>query len=263
MLSAHTGATSRRRARRFQRLSHTGRNAVNWVTHIDVEQTNDLDVRARLPSSITDSDGAAKVFDHLILRMQLAMLRADRTFTSMAEKVVALAGLLEGKSVIPMIAAELPLLQEIQTEDFWRNVTLATLEAVRLRVRPLVKLVEPTVRPIVITDFPDELAEHTPVMDLIPAAPGVDIPRFRAKAQHFPSKYENQPSIQHLKWNERLSPKDIVDLEAIFAAEGATAPELASLKREQSSLGLFVRNHLQITALRESRRETRLSRATP
>jgi type I restriction enzyme R subunit len=141
-----------------------------------------------------------------------------------------------------MIAAELPLLQEIQTEDFWRNVTLAMLEAVRLRLRPLVKLIEPTVRPIVITDFPDELAEHTPVMDLIPAAPGVDIARFRAKAQHFLSKYENQPAIQHLKWNERLSATDISELEAIFAAEGATAAELAALKRDQPSLGLFVRS---------------------
>src|SRR6185312_3704498 len=53
---------------------------------IDVEQTSDLHRISALPTSVTDSDGPAKVFDHLILRMQLAMLRVQRTFTMMAEK---------------------------------------------------------------------------------------------------------------------------------------------------------------------------------
>ena len=80
---------------------------------IDGEQISDLNPLAVLPTSATDDDGPANVFDHLILRMQLAMLRAEPAFTKMAEKVVALAGLLEAKSTIPMIAAQLPLLQEI------------------------------------------------------------------------------------------------------------------------------------------------------
>ncbi|MBB5063150.1 DEAD/DEAH box helicase family protein [Granulicella mallensis] len=212
-------------------------------TKIDVEQVSDLDPLARLPSSITDSDGPAKVFDHLILRMQLAMLRAEPAFIKMAEKVVSLATLLEAKSVIPMIAAELPLLQEIQTGDFWRNATLSSLETVRLHLRSLVKLIEAVTRPIVITDFPDELADHTPVPNLLPAAsPGVDITRFRAKAQHFLAKYEQKPAIQHLKWNEPLTPADISELEAIFLTEGASPAELAAVKGEQPSLGLFVRS---------------------
>jgi type I site-specific restriction endonuclease len=59
--------------------------------HIDVEQASDLSTLAILPTAVTDSDGPAKVFDHLILRMQLAMLRAETAFVKMAEKVVALA----------------------------------------------------------------------------------------------------------------------------------------------------------------------------
>jgi type I restriction enzyme R subunit len=220
-------------------------SATDAFGRIDVEQISDLDPLARLPTSVTDTDGPAKVFDHLILKMQLAMLRRERTFLGMAQKVVVLAGLLEAKSVIPMIAAELPLLQEIQTDDFWRDVNLSTLEEVRLRLRPLVKLIEPTIRPIVVTDFPDELADHTPVPDLLPAAsPGVDIARFRAKAQHFLTKYEGRPAVQHLKWNEPLTAADLLELETIFLTEGASSNELSALRRDTGGLGLFVRSLL-------------------
>jgi len=210
---------------------------------IDVEQVSDLSTLAPLPTAVTDSDGPAKVFDHLILRMQLAMLRAETAFVKMTEKVVALAALLEAKSTIPMIAAQLDLLHEIQHADYWRHITLGSLEDIRLRLRSLVKLIEPVVRPIVVTDFPDEIANHSPVVDLLPAAtPGVDLERFRAKALHFLTKYEDSRSIHHLKWNEPLTPSDISELEMIFMAEGASVAELEAVKREQSGLGLFVRS---------------------
>jgi type I restriction enzyme R subunit len=106
-----------------------------------------------------------------------------------------------------------------------------------------VKLIEPIVRPVVVTDFPDEIADHIPVVDLLPAAtPGVDLERFRAKPLHFLTKYEDRLSIQHLKWNEPLTAADISELEMIFIAEGASVAELEAVKREQLGLGLFVRS---------------------
>jgi type I restriction enzyme R subunit len=46
--------------------------------HIDAEQTSDLHPIARLPTAASGSDTAAKVFDHLLLRMQLAYYDARR-----------------------------------------------------------------------------------------------------------------------------------------------------------------------------------------
>jgi hypothetical protein len=64
---------------------------------------------ARIAAGLAFLVTATRVFDHLILRMQLAMLRAETDFVKMAEKVVALAALLETKSTIPMVAAQLPV----------------------------------------------------------------------------------------------------------------------------------------------------------
>jgi type I restriction enzyme R subunit len=48
--------------------------------------------------------------------------------------------------------------------------------------------------------------------------------------------------IQHLKWNEPVTPDDLAELEAIFVAEGASVAEVAAVKQRGPGLGLFVRS---------------------
>ena len=77
---------------------------------------------AGLPSALEDDDLAAKEFDLLILRTQLALLRAEPAFSGLRDKIIAIAGLLEEISNVPMVAKELELILEVQTEDFWRDI---------------------------------------------------------------------------------------------------------------------------------------------
>ena len=55
---------------------------------------------------------------------------------------VEIAGALEEKASIPMVRAELELIIEIQTDEFWQDVTTPMLEDVRKRLRSLVKFIE-------------------------------------------------------------------------------------------------------------------------
>ncbi len=86
---------------------------------------------AGLPTSVTDDDLAAKQFDALILRTQLSVLRAESAFAGLKKKIAELAALLEEMSNIPAVARELALIQEIQGDDFWQDVTAPMLETVR------------------------------------------------------------------------------------------------------------------------------------
>ena len=56
-----------------------------------------------------------------------------------------------------MVANELALILEIQTDEYWQDVTAPTLENIRRRLRELVKLIELKKRPIVYTDFEDQI----------------------------------------------------------------------------------------------------------
>src|SRR5262249_31712623 len=78
---------------------------------------------AGLPSELVDEDEEAKRFDLLMLRLQLSRLRADPGFEQWRDRVRAIAGLLEEKSSIPMVREQMPLIQEIQSDTWWDDVT--------------------------------------------------------------------------------------------------------------------------------------------
>ena len=195
---------------------------------------------AGLPSSLTDDDIAAKQFDMLILRTQLAVLRAEAAYEGLRTKIVQTAARLEEYSNVPKVAAEMAFRQEIQSDDYWQDITLPMLEEIRRRLRELVKLIEAKNRPIVFTDFEDEMGEGTEVV-IQGIAVGTDMESFKRKARHFLKQHENHIAILKLRRNEPLTPTDLAELERVFLSSGARAEDIEKLRTE-GGLGLFVRS---------------------
>ena len=79
-----------------------------------------------------------------------------------------------------MVRAELELIIEVQTDEFWQDVTLPMLEDVRKRLRGLVKFIERTRRRNIYTDFVDSIGEEQTI-DLGGLDSGHDRARFRDK----------------------------------------------------------------------------------
>ena len=134
-----------------------------------------------MPSALVDDDLAAKQFDLLILKTQLSILRHETAFTGYRQKVVQIASLLEELSNVPMVEKELALILEIQTDEYWQDTTAPTLETVRRRLRELVKLIELKKRPIIFTDFEDEIGPGSDIT-IQGVSVGTDMDRFRLKA---------------------------------------------------------------------------------
>ena len=212
-----------------------------WVRLSLDDQAELVNEVAGLPTSVTDDDLAAKQFDALILRTQLAVLRAESAFAGLKKKVVELAAALEEMSNIPAVARELALIQEIQGDDFWQDVTAPMLETVRRRLRALIKLIEVRRRGIVYTDFEDVIGPGTEI-ELKGVGAGADMARFKAKARHFLREHEDHIAVQKLRRNEPLTATDLSELERIFVEAGVA--EAADLERVQADggLGLFVRS---------------------
>ncbi len=78
---------------------------------------------AGLPSELKPESEEAKRFDLLMLRLQLAVLLAEPIFERLRDQAKEIAGLLEEKENIPRVREQMPLIQEIQTEEWWENVT--------------------------------------------------------------------------------------------------------------------------------------------
>ncbi len=71
-----------------------------------------------------------------------------------------IAAALEEQVSIPVVAAQMALIQEVQTDTWWQDVTVSLLEIVRKRLRGLVHLIEKRSREPIYTDFEDEIGER-------------------------------------------------------------------------------------------------------
>jgi type I restriction enzyme R subunit len=195
---------------------------------------------AGLPSELPSEDEEAKRFDLLMLRLQLALLRAEPGFKKMRDQVRSITEALEAQSSIPMIQERLALILEIQTDEYWQDVTVPMLEIVRKRLRDLVKLIEKSNRNRVYSDFVDEIgsgSEH----EIIHATPEVDFERFKAKAQHFLTAHSNRLVLHKVRRNHPLTKTDLEELEKILIeAAGAPSAHIEAVK--QQGLGLFIRS---------------------
>jgi len=214
--------------------------ATAW-TRLDADAQHELvEQVAGLPTAATDDDLVAKQFDLLVFRAELARLHVDPGFRGLRDRITEIASALESLTNIPMVAAELALIHDIQTDDFWQDITLPMLETVRRHLRALVKLIEYKKRPLVYSDFEDRsgAATEIAVRDI---SVGTDMDAFRRKARIFLKPYENHLAVIKVKRNEPLTPTDLAGLEKIFVEAGADDASLAAV-RADGGLPRFVRS---------------------
>lgn len=199
---------------------------------------NDL---ARLPYAFEDTDIAAKQFDYIVLKGQLALLQNDASFAQCQEKVIALASKLEELSNVPMVAAQMELILEVQTPDYWTDIDAWTLEQMRRRLRALMKLIEGDEAVIIYTDFEDEMGEATAI-EMPHSGIGTDKPRFLMKVRHFLKAHADHITIQKLHRNEQLTPQDLSELERILREETEASDNDIAVITSEGGLGLFIRS---------------------
>jgi type I restriction enzyme R subunit len=195
---------------------------------------------AGLPSSLADDDTAAKQFDLLILRTQLAVLRTAKHLLRLRRQIVEICNVLEGLSNIPAVAKQLALIQEIQTDEYWQGVTAPILEIARRRLRDLITLVDFKKRAIVYSDFEDEIGGGTEI-ELHGVDVGTDMARFRMKARHFLQEHNDHLAVRKLRKNEPLTGTDLTELERMFVDAGVGDAGAIARVRAEGGLGVFIR----------------------
>jgi type I restriction enzyme R subunit len=141
-----------------------------------------------------------------------------------------------------MVQQQLPLILEIQSDEWWQDVTTPILENARKRLRALVKLIDKQKRTFIYTDFEDEMGGELAV-DLPGFAASDNFERFRAKARAFLKAHEDHVAIRKLRMNKALTGSDLAELESMLASSGiGSAGDVQRAKEESHGLGLFVRS---------------------
>jgi type I restriction enzyme, R subunit len=174
---------------------------------------------AGLPSELATDDIEARLFDLTALRMQLAHVEGDKAaFESHRKRVVEIAALLEDKTTIPVVEAQLAYLASLQESSFWDGIDLAALEDMRLRMRGLVLFIDRKRRKVVFTDFKDEvlgIREEQPVY-----MPKMTGEQYGKKVEDYLRNHLTHIAIHRLRTNQALTPTDLEGLEATLTEIG-------------------------------------------
>lgn len=189
-----------------------------------------------------DTDATARRFDLLLYTLQLALLRQESRLMRLQGQLRDLAGLLQARHTIPMVAAELTLIQDLLRDEWWQDVTVAMLEEVRRRLRGLVGLIETGAREPLYSNFDDDILAINEV-DGTKLLTRDTFKQFRLKAQEFLKAHEDHLTMQRLRRNQPLTASDLQELEEFLIVHGIGDQQLIHQAAEQCrGFGLFIRS---------------------
>jgi type I restriction enzyme R subunit len=199
---------------------------------------------AGLPSEIDTDEIESRMFDLTALRMQLALAEGNTgVYENHRQRMVEIAMLLEEKTTIPAVKAQLGYLASMQESEFWEGMNLNGLEELRLRLRGLMPFLDKKKRKIVYTDFEDEVLnvrQEEPV-----AMPKMTGAQYERKVRSYLDSHRDHLVVHRLRTNQPLTAADLEGLEAalveIGEEDGQTLLSGLLARREAPSLAYFVR----------------------
>lgn len=215
-----------------------------WERLTDADRERLQQEVAGLPSEVQTDDVESRMFDLTALHMQLALAQGDGgAFEGHRQRVVEIAMLLEDKTTIPAVKAQLAYLAALQDSSFWEGIDLGGLEELRLRLRAIVPFLDKKKRKIVYTNFQDEVMsvreQHVVYM---PKMTGL---QYEKKVKSFLDDHLDHLVIHRLRTNQPLTAADLEGLESTLVEIGEDDGETLLtqlLERSQApSLGHFVR----------------------
>ena len=185
----------------------------------------------------TDTDENAKRFDNFMYGMMLANIEQLPTMGYMRQQLVLTAELLEKKSAIPQVQQKMPLIKDIQTDEFWENIGILTMEMVRKELRDLIQFIEGPKKPKIFTKLDDPVIGSQEGQGIGPA---YDFEDYRRKVNRYIEDHKNDTVIYKLNHNQPLFKADYDELERILTQELGNSEDY---KREygDTPFGLLVR----------------------
>lgn len=128
------------------------------------------------------------------------------------------AELLEKKAVIPQVNQKLTLIKDIQTDTFWENISILTMEKVRQELRDLMQFLvnggQP--KPKILTKLDDPILDRKEG-DVLGAA--YDFEDYRKKVNRYVEEHKNDAVIYKLNHNLLITKGDYAELERILTHE--------------------------------------------
>ncbi len=207
-----------------------------------ISMTDVLEIKNHITPLITPSqeDENAKRFDLLVFIVQLSLLDSTVNATKTKQRIVDIADVLKDKTTIPQVKAKIDTILELQTEVFWKNISLPNMERIRVELRDIMKFLVGEKKYTFTVDIEDVVSED-PEEYKIPIVTSY-------KQRVFDYLTENLTSnktLQKILRIEKLEHKDILELESLLWKELGTKADYDKFVKNKfagGNVAVFIRS---------------------
>lgn len=220
-----------------------------------LEQLSVLEIEKHLSHLHLDeeSDEAARRFDLLILKLQIAILEQLPGQSYYQKQVQSLVTGLLRKMTIPAVLRQQPLIEAMAGDEFWEDVSVPALHDHRLALRDLIKFIDKVNKPVLYTNFEDEFTGNIEEFEF--SIGGTGLEPYRKRIEKFVRDNENHITIHRIRTNKPITKKELDELERmILAMDEKINKEVLEKTLDGQPLGQFIRSiiGLDINAAKEA-----------
>jgi len=188
-----------------------------------------------------DTDELAKRFDLNSFKLQSAMLNYSPKQTTIISNMMDIGSRLLKKRNVPAVAKKEPIIRQIVSTDFWREVSLSQVEHVRRELRDLIQLIkEENITKPIYTNIHDLLQEEDIVQyDIIQNFKNLQ--SYKDRVEAFIRKNRHHLVIDKLFRNLPVNAFELQQLEQYLIEEALDSKEKFVEEYGEQPLGTFIR----------------------
>lgn len=228
--------------RKQLRFVKTYSNKSKWInlSKGDIQEINTH--LSHLQPAEKGDDELARRFDMLVLLYQILLLADSGNTSKYMSKIYNTAVALQKKDNIPQIAIHLPLIKEIQTEQYWKTISIKKLDVLRESLRDLIKYLEKQQQDPVYTNFQDEL-DYAGIVTREPVQSYVNLQSYKDRVESYIRKNKNHLTIYKLNKNVPITKAELNELEKILFTESVAGTKEEFVQEfGEKPLGTFIRS---------------------
>ena len=226
--------------RQHWRIVEKYRDPYRWNALSELEVKEIMDHLAALVYEKED-DEQAKRFDQLCYNLELDYLLKGSVGQQWMDETISLAAALSKRGAIPMIAAKMPLIKEVQTALYWQEPSISKFEHLREELRVLIRFIEKDSGTIYFSTFSDQLLEDPG--DPKPVIISTNLEAYRKRVTEYIQKNRNHITIHKLRSNQPITSSEIKELEKMLFDQGDLGTHEQFIKAYgEQPLGSFIRS---------------------
>ena len=225
-------------------------NKAKWLnlSKSDIQDINNH--LSHLQPASKDDDELARRFDMLILIYQILLLSGSDNTGKYTSKIFGTASSLQKKDNIPQVSIHIPLIKEVQTDQYWKTINIKKLESLRKALRDLIKYLDTKTQEPIYTHFEDELD-----YDGIKVRGDINtsyesLQSYKDRVESYIRKNKDHLTINKLRKNIPITKQELNSIEEMLFTESVAGTKQQFIDNYgERPLGEFIRS---ITGLEQS-----------